>query len=74
MSKATRRAVVTGKVAEPSVGTSFLVNHTPAIETYIAEVNKKYGKHRLPLEEARMIIDAAMGDRLLSDAVIEDRR
>lgn len=49
------------------------VKHDPATEAYIADLERRYGKYRLPLEELRKRVDAAMGDRMLSDVVIEDR-
>ena len=46
---------------------------SPAVKAYIAEAEEKYGKPRLSLDEGREIIDMAMGDKLLSDVVIQGR-
>ena len=49
------------------------VKNDPLIEGYIADLEKEYGKYRLPAEELRKRITAAMGDQSLSAMVIANR-
>ncbi len=48
-------------------------NSDPAIDSYIASLKKKYKRYAMPLDEARKIIDAAMGDKTLTEALYETR-
>ena len=45
----------------------------PAISDYIAKTRAKYGKFSLPIEEARRIVDASMGEHTLSQVLHEMR-
>lgn len=47
---------------------------SPAVNAYLADVERLYGKPRLSLEEGRKVIDATIGDKLLSDVVIQGRQ
>ncbi len=50
------------------------VKHTPAIEAYLADLEARFGTFRVSPEETRKIVDREMGDRLLSDLIIEGRQ
>lgn len=46
----------------------------PAIADYLAQLLEQYGEHVLAAEEVRKIVDEAMGDVSLSDAVLKIRK
>ena len=46
----------------------------PEVNAYIASVKKKFQKYAMPIEEARKIIDRAMGEKTLGDLLHDTRR
>ncbi len=50
------------------------VKHAAAIEAYLADLESRFGKFRVSPEETRKIVDREMGDKLLSELVLEGRQ
>ncbi|MDE2993810.1 MAG: hypothetical protein OXU67_08000 [Chloroflexota bacterium] len=46
----------------------------PAIRSYISSVKAEYQQYALPLEEGRKVIDAAMGEKTLTEVLYELRQ
>ncbi len=46
----------------------------PEIASYIASLKKKFRRYAMPVEEARKVIDKAMGDKTLTDLLRETRQ
>ena len=45
----------------------------PVALTYIKEMERLYGKPDMSIEEVRKAVDMVLGDKLLSELVIQDR-
>ncbi len=45
----------------------------PVAAAIIKEMEQRYGSGDVPIEEVRKAVDAALGEKLLSELVIEDR-
>ena len=45
----------------------------PEISSYVAALKRKYQEYAMPLDDARKIVDAAMGDKPLTELLYEAR-
>ncbi|MDO8670043.1 MAG: hypothetical protein Q7O66_01260 [Dehalococcoidia bacterium] len=45
----------------------------PSVSNYIAKTKAKYGKHLLPIEEVRRVVDESMGEKTLTDILNQMR-
>ncbi|MBI4331185.1 MAG: hypothetical protein HY673_07890 [Chloroflexi bacterium] len=45
----------------------------PEIASYIESLKKKYKKYAMPADEARKVVDAAMGKKTLTELLYEAR-
>ncbi|MBI4340254.1 MAG: hypothetical protein HY680_09950 [Chloroflexi bacterium] len=45
----------------------------PEIASYVAALKKRYGRYAMPPDEARKVVDAAMGKKTLTELLFEAR-
>lgn len=66
-SKAKRRSPKSNESARLQIPTD------PAIAEYIKALRARYGKYALPEDEARRLIDKAMGEKTLTEILFQMR-
>ncbi|MBI4312328.1 MAG: hypothetical protein HY681_11175 [Chloroflexi bacterium] len=70
MSQATKQY---GKAEIDSLREQFLRMADPTVSSYVASLRRKYRRYAMPVDDARKIVDAAMGDKCLTDLLYEAR-
>lgn len=46
----------------------------PQIDSYVASLKRRFKRYAMPVEEARKVIDKAMGNRTLTELLYETRQ
>ncbi len=59
---------------DPSIARRLQAMAEPEIRSYISSVKAEYQQYALPLEEGRKVIDAAMGEKTLTEVLYELRQ
>ncbi|MBI2917798.1 MAG: hypothetical protein HYY01_07355 [Chloroflexi bacterium] len=61
------------QVSDPALVLRLQALAEPEVASYIASLKKRFNRYAMPIDEARKVVDSAMGTRTLTELLHEAR-